>query len=169
MDVSDPALLVLRSWVGVVMLAHGANHARSLDRTARWFSRVGWRASRYQGWLLSAIEIAIGIGLVLGLMTTPAASGMVAVVLVAFHTQHRPNGFFTFNKGEGYEYVITLAAAGAALALLGAGGWSLDRVFDINPSDANRGQILLAVFVLGIVHVAAFWRPERTRKRTASG
>ena len=144
------------------MFVHGANHARSLDGTGRWLSRVGWRAPRYQAWLLSLVEIAVGVGLIVGLMTTPAASGTVAIVLVAFATEHLRNGFFIFNKGQGYEYVITLAVVGAALALLGAGEWSLDVSLDVDLSGANRGLLLLAVIGLAAVHVAAWWRPGRT-------
>ena len=166
MDYSDLALMLLRAWVGVVMLVHGANHARTLGGTGRWLMRVGWRAPRFQAWLLSVVEIAIGVGLILGLMTTPAASGAVSIVLVAFFTQHLKNGFFIFNKGQGYEYVITLAVAGASVALTGGGDWSLDAALDlaldVNLTGANRGQILLVVIGLAAVHLAASWRPGRT-------
>ena len=161
MDFGTLALAILRIWVGIVMFVHGANHARTLAGTGRWLSRVGWRASRFQARLLAVVEIAIGIGLILGLLTTPAASGAVAVVLVAFATEHRRNGFFIFNKGQGYEYVVTLAVAGVALALLGGGSWSLDSLLDVKRTGAHNGQILLAAIALGAVHVAASWRPGR--------
>ena len=149
------------------MLIHGANHARTLDGTGRWLGRVGWRAPRFQAWLLSVVEVAIGIGMILGLMTTPAAAGTVSIMLVAFLTQHLRNGFFIFNKGQGYEYVITLAVAAASVALIGAGDWSLDVVLDVSLSGANRGQILLAVIGLAVVHLAASWRPGRVGQRSA--
>ena len=164
MDYTDLALLLLRVWIGVVMFVHGANHARTLEGTGRWLGRVGWRAPRYQAWLLSVVEVVVGIGLILGLMTTPAAAGTVSIVLVAFLTQHLRNGFFIFNKGQGYEYVITLAVAGAAVALIGAGDWSVDAALDVNLSGGNRGQILLAVIGLSAVHVAASWTPGRTTR-----
>ena len=163
MELSDLGLLVLRAWVGVVMISHGINHARSLDRTARWFGRLGWRAPRYQAWLSSVVEIVIGVGLVVGLMTTLATAGVAATMLVAYFTHHRRNGFFIFNKGEGYEYVITLAVAAAAMGFLGAGGWSLDRTLEIDPSGADRVLILVAVLGLGGAHVAALWRPDRAK------
>ncbi len=50
---------------------------------------------------------------------------------VAFVTVHRKNGFFIFNPGEGYEYVVTVAFALVALAVLGAGKISLDHALDI--------------------------------------
>lgn len=166
MDYTDLALLLLRCWIGIVMFVHGANHARTLAGTGRWLGRVGWRAPRFQAWLLSVVEVVIGIGLILGLMTTPAAAGAVAIVLVAFLTEHLRNGFFIFNKGQGYEYVITLAVAGAAVALIGAGDWSLDVALDVKLSGANRSQILLAVIGLSAVHLAASWRPGRVGRNS---
>ena len=161
MELSDLAVTILRVWIGLVMVIHGVNHGRSLGGTARWFGRMGWRAPRYQAWLSSVAEIAVGAGLVLGLATTPAAAGAVAVMLTAYWTEHRRNGFFIFNKGQGYEYVITLAAGGAAVALQGAGAWSVDGLVGIEPSGAWRIGILVAALVLGALHVAAFWRPAR--------
>ena len=35
MDEIDVALLLLRVWAGFVILAHGVNHARSLEGTSR--------------------------------------------------------------------------------------------------------------------------------------
>ena len=162
MDFANLALAILRIWVGIVMFVHGVGHARNLGGTGRWLSRVGWRAPRFQAWLLAVAEIAIGAGLVLGLMTSAAASGAVAVVLVAFATEHLRNGFFIFNKGQGYEYVVTLAAAGSTLALIGGGGWSLDSVFDLNLGGVGNARILLALIALGAIHIAASWRPRRT-------
>ena len=52
-------------------------------------------------------------------------------MLVAIVTNHRGNGFFIFRPGEGWEYVMTLTIAGFAIAVLGAGEWSLDHALDI--------------------------------------
>ena len=128
----------------------------TLAGTGRWLSRVGWRAPRFQARLLAVVELAIGVGLVLGLMTTPAASGAVAVVLVAFATEHLRNGFFIFNKGQGYEYVLTLAVAGAALALLGGGGWSLDSLLDVKLTAPIDGRSFLPLSPWAPVHQTAF-------------
>ena len=104
MDLSDLALLILRLWVGVVMIAHGANHGRTLDGTTRWFGRSGWRIPRLQAWVSSVIEIFIGFWLVLGLLTPLVAAGVASVMLIAFLTEHRRNGFFIFNKGQAVSY-----------------------------------------------------------------
>ena len=47
----DLALLVFRSWVGVVMLAHGINHVfggGKIAGTARWFGSMGMRQPALQ-------------------------------------------------------------------------------------------------------------------------
>ncbi len=162
MDVADLGLLILRVWIGVVMTLHGVNHLRNFDGTARWFGRLGWRAPRYQALLSSWVEIAVGAGLILGLLTSIAAAGAAALMLVAYLTHHRSNGFFIFNKGEGYEYVITLAAAAAAVALMGAGGWSLDEPLGIDLYGAWRVRILAIALVLGAAHAMAWRRPGGT-------
>ncbi|MEX1043416.1 MAG: DoxX family protein, partial [Acidimicrobiia bacterium] len=59
----------LRMWVGVVMLAHGINHGRSLDGTAKWFGSKGFAMARRQAQLSAFGEIAIGAALVVGFLT----------------------------------------------------------------------------------------------------
>ena len=48
MDTIDIGLLIIRSWVGLVIVIHGVNHARSLDGTANWFESIGFRSARLQ-------------------------------------------------------------------------------------------------------------------------
>ena len=53
-----------------------------------------------------------------------SGDGHVALALI---TNHWKNGFFIFNKGEGYEYVLMIVAMSLALGTLGAGKFSLDK------------------------------------------
>jgi putative oxidoreductase len=112
-------------------------------------------------WLASLTEIASGALLVVGLLTPLAGAGVVGVMLVAWITNHRKNGFFIFRPGEGYEYVMTLTALGLGVAGLGAGQWSLDHAAGIfeHPS---LGGFLLGLLAGGggaVVLLAVFWRP----------
>ncbi|HZD23790.1 MAG TPA: DoxX family protein, partial [Acidimicrobiia bacterium] len=66
MEPTEIALLVLRLWLGVVMLAHGINHARNLNGTASWFESKGFRRGRINALASAAGEVAIGLGLVSG-------------------------------------------------------------------------------------------------------
>ena len=78
MEQMDAALLILRVWAGFVLIAHGINHGRTLDGTASWFESKGFRKARLNAFLSFANEIAIGIGLILGLLTSVAAAALAA-------------------------------------------------------------------------------------------
>lgn len=164
-DTVDLALLVLRCILGAVMLAHGINHViggGKIAGTARWFQSLGMRPCTLHAWLASVTEIGGGALLVLGLLTPVAAAGAVGVMLVAWITNHRTNGFFIFRPGEGYEYVMVLAAVGLVVGMLGAGRWSLDEALDLADLAGTSGLVLTAG--LGIGGAAALlvlcWRPE---------
>lgn len=161
MDQIDTAMLVLRAWMGIVMLAHGINHARSQEGTARWFEKVGFKAPELNARLSAGNEIAIGLALTAGLLTTIAAAGLVATMLVAFWAIHRFSGFFVFHRpDEGYEYVATLSVAALVLAIIGPGAVSLDAVIGIDENLA--GAVGAGIIGLGLLagagQLAVFWR-----------
>ena len=161
MTAFDTALLMLRLWLGLVMLAHGFNHARSIDSTASWFESKGFRQPRLNARASAAGELAIGLGLVTGLLTTFAAAGLIATMTVAFGAIHRFAGFFVFKRpDEGYEYVATLAVAALVLAIVGPGATSLDAALGIDATfDGWTGLIIgLAGVAAGAGQLAAFWR-----------
>ena len=161
MDQIDTAMLVLRVWMGIVMLAHGINHARTQEGTARWFEKVGFRSPELNARLSAGNEIAIGLALIAGLLTTIAAAGLVATMLVAFWAIHRFSGFFVFRRpDEGYEYVATMAVASLVLAILGPGAVSIDDVIGI--ADDLNGALGAGIIGLGLLagagQLAVFWR-----------
>ena len=159
MESTDIALLILRGWLGIVIMAHGINHGRSLDGTTSWFASLGWQRARLQAMLSAVAEIAIGVALIIGLLTSIAAAGLVATMFVAYLSNHRPNGFFIFRPGEGWEYVATIAFASIALATLGAGDLSLDGVIGLDSLTGWTGLIIGASgFVIGWLQVEMFWR-----------
>lgn len=160
----DVGLLALRVWAGVVMLAHGLNHARTQEGTARWFENVGFRSPRLNAMISAGNEIAIGVALVLGLLTSVAAAAMAATMLVAFWSIHRFVGFFVFRRPtEGYEYVATLAVVALAIAVLGPGSVSIDSALGIaDDLDGTMGAMIFGLGLLaGAGQLAVFWRrPE---------
>lgn len=161
MNELDTAMLVLRLWMGAVMIAHGVNHARTQEGTTRWFEKVGFRSPELNARLSAGNEILIGLALIAGLLTTIAAAGLVATMFVAFWSIHRFAGFFVFHRpDEGYEYVATLAVAALALAILGPGGVSLDAVIGIddNLSGALGAGIIGVGLLAGAGQLATFWR-----------
>ena len=169
-DAFDLALFVFRVAVGAVMLAHGVNHlfrGGKVAGTARWFESLGMRPGKLHALLASWTEIGAGVMLLLGLGTPLAAAGVIGVMLVAWITNHRGNGFFIFRPGEGWEYVMTLTACGLVLAVVGPGRWSLDHLLEIDDPPGLSG--LLAAVVLGAGGAAAllagFWRPPAKQEQ----
>jgi putative oxidoreductase len=157
----DVAMLALRVWAGVVMIAHGVNHARNLDGTAGWFAKVGFRSPRLNARLSAGAEIALALVLIAGLLTSFAAAGLAATMLVAFWAIHRFAGFFVFHRpDEGYEYVTTLAVVALTLVIVGPGSLSIDSALGIDESlSGTTGAGIYAVGLLaGAGQLALLWR-----------
>ena len=157
----DVGLLVLRLAVGGVMLAHGWNHVfggGKIAGTARWFESLGMRPGALHAWTASLTELGAGALLLLGLFTPLAGAAVVGVMVVAWITNHRKNGFFIFRPGEGWEYVMTLTAAG--LFFCGAGGGRL--ALDLDDFGWPTALGCAALGVGGAVGLlVTFWRPNR--------
>lgn len=163
-------LLVLRSVVGVVMLAHGWNHVfggGKIAGTANWFASLGMRPGILHAWTASIVELGAGTLLLLGLLTPLAAAGVLSTMLVAWITNHRSNGFFIFRPGEGYEYVMTLTLVAFALAIVGPGDWSLDaRNATLAGLSGSTGLAIAAGGIAGAIGLlVTFWRPSRVEKK----
>lgn len=159
-DHVDFALLVVRVVLGLGLAAHGWTKARSLDGTAGWFESMGMKP----GWLHARFaafgEIASGLCVAAGFLTTFGALGFVGLMTVAARTDHLGKGFFV-NKG-GWEYVMTLAVVATAVAMIGPGDWSVDDAIGI--ADDLDGWVALAIAAGGgiasaIALLAIFFRP----------
>ncbi len=163
-DALDLCLLILRATLGVVMLAHGINHIAGggkIAGTAGWFESLGMRPGILHAWLASLTEVGAGLMLIVGFATPLAAAGALGVMLVAWITNHRGNGFFIFRPGEGWEYVMTLSLVSVAVGGLGAGGWSVDDALDVGAFSGASGLALAVIpaVVGATLLLAVFWRP----------
>lgn len=156
---TEIASLLLRGIVGGTMIAHGVKHGRSLAGTAGWFGSIGFRKPDLQARASAVVEVGTGAMLVAGAATPLAAAGVVGTMGVAARSVHAPNGFFV--TAEGWEYVTNLAAAAVAIAAIGPGRLSVDRVLggDRRWSGA-RGAALAAGLgtAAGAAQLATFWR-----------
>jgi len=167
LDSINLALLVFRVGIGAVMLAHGLNHiygGGKIAGTARWFESLGMRPGIVHAWLASLTEVAGGIALILGLLTPLGGAAVIGVMLVAWITNHRGNGFFIFRPGEGWEYVMTLTLCGLVLAVVGPGKWSLDQALGWRRDLIGTTGLLIAI-VAGAggaaLLLATAWRPKK--------
>jgi putative oxidoreductase len=158
-------MLVLRIVVGLSFFAHGVRHARTQEGTARWFERVGFKMAPLQARLSAFSELAAGAGLVVGLLTPIAAAVVVATMVTAAGSVHRFNGFFTFNKGEGWEYVNVLGTAAFVVAWLGAGSISLDHLLAIDWSGTVGLLIGVGGIIAGLAQLTLFWRKPAAASR----
>jgi putative oxidoreductase len=164
-DSINLVLLVLRCATGAVMLAHGINHifgGGKIAGTGRWFASLGMKPGIVHAWLASLTEIGGGSLLVLGLLTPLGGAAVIGVMLVAWITNHRGNGFFIFRPGEGWEYVMTLTFVGLALAVVGPGEWSLDNALDLLDDLVGATGLAIAAVAGGggaLALLAGFWRP----------
>jgi putative oxidoreductase len=160
----DITLTTLRVWAGVVMLMHGIHHARNQEGTAQWFERIGFSQARLNARLSSLTEIAIGLGLIAGFLTSFAAAGLVATMFVAFWTVHRFAGFYVFHRpDEGYEYVVTLALVAKAIAYLGPGKYSVDASIGLDLAGTTGLLIIAGGLVIAIGQVIVLWRRPADR------
>ncbi len=122
-------ITVLRVVVGIVFLVHGAQKlfVFGVSGVAEFMGQAGFPAPMLAAVVLTAAEFLGGLALVLGLFTRWAAIPLAFVMLVAVLVVHLKAGFFL---PDGYEFALTLLGANVALALLGSGEASVDRVLE---------------------------------------
>ncbi|UUW90431.1 DoxX family protein [Nocardioides sp. WV_118_6] len=154
---ADAGLLVLRVAVGLLVLGHAVQ--KSLGRlggdglaaTAAIFDRVGYRPGRPMVVIAAASETVGAVLLIAGLVT-PLAGAIVAAVMVVACSVHWPYGVWAAQRG--FELPLTFGIAGATLALVGPGRWSLDAAFGID-LPAWSGAAALAVCLAGAAALIA--------------
>lgn len=131
-------LFVLRVIVGLLSVGHGTQKlfgwfgGAGPEDTGQFFESLGLRPGRAYALRAGAAEAGGGALLALGLLTPAAAAALTGVQTTAIRTVHWPKGPWVDNGG--YEYNLTLIAAMLALAELGPGYPSLDRVLSIELS-----------------------------------
>lgn len=129
-DKCDHAMLALRLIAGIVFMAHGAQKlfgwfgGGGLQGTGAWMASIGLEPGMLMAFLAGAGEFFGGIALIIGLLTRPAALVTAFTMVVAMFVVHWQNGFF--NSNNGIEFSLTLLVLSIAIALQGAGKFSVD-------------------------------------------
>jgi putative oxidoreductase len=123
----DTGLLILRIVIGIVFLMHGGQKlfVYGFAGVTGAFGQMGVPMPAIAGPLTAIVEFLAGGALVIGLLTRLAAIGLAIDMLGAILFVHIKGGFF---MPTGYEFAMTLLGANIAIALAGAGYYSIDRL-----------------------------------------
>ena len=122
---ADIGLALIRIITGIVFAVHGGQKlfVFGLDGVTGAFTQMGIPMAAVAGPAVALLEFFGGLALVFGLLTRLTGLGLAINMLGAIFFVHGKAGFFLPN---GYEFVLTLFAAAASLAIAGAGRYSVD-------------------------------------------
>ena len=166
---SDIALLVLRVVVGGIVMQHGllklglVGKGGSVSGVAGWFNGMGMKPGMFWALVAVAAEAGGGLLMVLGL-GGPIGPGIVAGdLLVVTVVAHVPQGFWVGGGKAGWEFPLPIATAAFAVALLGAGAWSVDAALGVTYSDTLRWTwlVLMAAGVVLALGAKAVFAPKK--------
>ncbi len=134
---------VLRLTLALVMFPHGAQKAFGVFGGYGFSGTMSFLTGHIGlpsilAALVIAIELLAPLALLIGVLTRPAALGLIAIMVGAIATVHAPIGFFMNwsgqQPGEGFEYHLLVIGMAAALLATGGGSASLDRRLASAPS-----------------------------------
>ncbi len=163
-DGASAGLLLLRVVAGLSLAAHGYNKffgGGKIPGTANWFESMGMKPNgKIHALLAASTELGVGIMFAAGFLTPLAAAGGVGLMVVAFWTVHRTNGFFIVKSG--YEYNLILGTVMVAVAMISPGKYSLDWALGIDFAFEPWLSFAIAAglgIVAGAGLLAACYRP----------
>lgn len=157
-------LLILRLVIGLTLAAHGA------QKLFGWWGgpgMTGWTGAMNRmrirpavpwAWASALAEFAGGLALAAGFLFPLPVFAIAGSMLVAIALVHLPKGFFV-SKG-GYEFNLSILAAGAALALTGPGSISLDAALGIHFPEPVTDIVLTVLTLLGVAAALFTRAPE---------
>jgi putative oxidoreductase len=126
---TDIALLVIRSAVGVIFIAHGLQKVfgmfggSGIAGFSGMLQSMGFIVPTFWAWVAGLSEFLGGVCLVLGVLPRISATLIGIVMMVAIFGIHGSKGFFAMQGGFEYQFLILATCVG--LALTGSGKFSL--------------------------------------------
>lgn len=131
--VRDAALLIFRSVLGVVFIAHGWDKffLTGIVDTTGQFSAWGVPQPNLSAYIAATAELLGGALLIVGLLTTITAGALALLMVAAAYFVHLDQGFFSDAAsvaGGGVEYPVVLVTALLMIVVFGSGRASVDGV-----------------------------------------
>ncbi len=122
---ADLGILLIRVALGIVFIYAGWFKLNNMEMVIGGFASMGF--ATWLAYLVAYVEFLGGIALVLGIFVRYVGILLAIVMLVAMIKVHIPNGYSLANNG--YEYVLLLMLASLAITTLGAGKYSVAKLF----------------------------------------
>lgn len=126
----DLGLLILRLVVGLSFMAHGAQKlfgwfgGYGPKGTGGWMESIGMKPGVVMAVAAGLMEFVGGLLLASGLLTILGAVLIILTMAGAIAKVHGKNGYWA--TANGYELNLLIIAVALAVALTGAGAYSLD-------------------------------------------
>ncbi len=114
---TNNSLLLIRIALGVVFIFHGVQKLMNIEQTLGFFGSLGIGA--VIAYLVIAVEIVGGLGVLLGVYTKLSALGLAVVMIGAIYFIGIDAGFAKI------EYNFVLLLTSIALSLSGPGNFAL--------------------------------------------
>ena len=156
-ELTSAGLLILRIALGGLFFVHGAQKlfgwfgGHGLAGHAGFMESLGVRPARLMGLVSALGEFFGGSGVLFGFLTPIAAAGLIGSMAVAIIKVHWPRGFF--NHDGGIEFPLILAVTAFVIGLIGAGRFSLDRVFGLRLPEPATYIVVLVLTALTVLFV----------------
>lgn len=129
---ADLGLLIVRLVVGLLFVGHGAQKlfgwfgGYGIKGTGGWLESIGVKPGATMAVLAGLSEFGGGILFALGFVTPVGAALIIITMLVAIAKVHGTNGLWA--TANGYELNLLYIVIALAVALIGAGSYSLDAI-----------------------------------------
>lgn len=127
-------LLALRIGVGVELIVHGLPKLKNPSATAGFFGQMGLKPALFWTWIVALVEFLGGIGILLGLLSRPAAFFVFVeflVVIVYLKIGKMKQKFSTPEGAAGWEWDWLIMMMALALVLAGSGAFGIGQLIGL--------------------------------------
>lgn len=127
---TNAALLAARLLLAFLFFASGLSSLGNIAGAVDYFSSLGLPAPSFLAWAVALFELAAGALIVIGFQTTAAAlllaAFCVATAFIGHYGQGGDDPTLALMHGQALMKDLAIAGGFLALAVAGAGAWSVD-------------------------------------------